>query len=261
MRNPNFYSEHYTKKIKQWNNFTKLTSIFICFILLATGILLYLGNNGYIEPKIINYIFSWQTLLITIGLLFLLVSKFRIFFGPIVLIIVGLVFLFQKINGGELSRNIWAYLLICSSIIIFLKIILPRKNKYFHKQKYTINEQNGDQVNTDDFLKFSRNFTNVSILSESKNFKGGQISLSFSEGKLNLQNAELAEGNNLLIIESVFSNLKIILPKNWDISYESSGAFGGIHDQRSLIIFNNANSNNRLIIKADIVFSGIELLN
>ena len=244
---------------KRHNTFRRLWLFLIGILLLTSGIILYLGYEGIISEKALAMIFSWQTLLIVLGVCFMIVSRFRFWFLPTVMIIIGIIFLLET-NIGNFSEKIWAILLICFGFILLLKLIIPRHKKYYDG-KLQSTKSSEQTVDTEDFIKKAANFSKFDIANESQNFRGGELHLVFSGGEIDLRKAQLADGINVLNIENVFSGVKIFVPADWDISFESIGVFGGINDKRKMVIYENINKSKKLIVKTEIVFGGGEILN
>lgn len=239
------------------HNTTKHCLIFMALLLIATGTTIFLNNMSIITDTTFDLIFSWHTLLIILGMLFLIVSRLRFWFLPVLLIIFGIIFLMESIFG-DFSKNIWSLLLISMGIVLFIKIITPRR-MYFPNRDKSIKDPDEIMI-SENVIKKSANFSELEINCNSKNFKGGTINLIFCSCEIDLRNAELAEGINILQINCVFSKIKIYLPKTWDISFESSGVFGSFNNKRKLKVIDNEGKSRKLIIKSEMLFGGGEIL-
>jgi len=257
MKELNEYSD--IKKRHKRNH--RITLLFTGCLLLFSGIILYLSNCKFISEEHLNLIFSWQSLLFVIAIFILIISKFRFWFFPTILIIVSGVFFIEEFNNGIVVENFPSISLIVVGLLIILRIIIPSKKGFCAKCKSKDNFSQDCSAIYDEFIKREINFSKINYICESKNFKGGNIKLNFSGGDIDFRNTELAAGINVLKIECVFSGIKIFVPQNWDISFESSGVFGGMNDNRHLLVYDKIDKDKKLIIKCEFVFSGGEIFN
>lgn len=253
--------KNFAYKSKKTNKFShsKLRGIIFGLFLLAAGLILILGNFNFIDKELFKYIFSWQSLLIILGILLLAGGIKQHWFGSLILITIGGVFLFEEIYKLKtgLANMIWPAILIIIGIAILIKMF-SSKNKLKHIAKTDKNLSG--EVNNEDFIDCSKVFSVANILVKSQNFKGGSASFVFGGGEIDLRQAQLAEGLNILKLECVFGGLKILVPNTWDVSIETSSVFGGFNDEREINI-DNIDKTKKLLIKAEAVFGRAELCN
>lgn len=241
----------------QNKNSRKLKLLLISIFLLGSGVILILGNMGEIPRYIIRYIFSWQSLLIALGILNLTGNIRSNWFGSFILISIGSIFLIDDIvtKPGN-TGNIWPLVLIVIGIALIIKLVIPKNRK--KKDKYSgISEE----YSNDDFLNISKVFSGSDIYIKSQRFQGGKVSFVFGGGEIDLRGTKLAEGTSILKIDCVFGGVKLLIPNTWDVSIEASGVFGGFSDERRHLPIDEIDKTRKLIIKADAVFGGGEISN
>jgi predicted membrane protein len=243
---------------------SKVRGFVFGFFLLAAGTILILGNTGTIDKGLFQYIFSWQSLLISFGILILSGGIRQHWFGSMLMITIGTIFLLDEIYQFKtgVANMIWPAVLIIIGLAIIGKIFFPKKKVVESKSdKYAGFGEFKGEKNGDEYVNVSRVFSGINLESNSENFKGGQLSFVFGGGEIDLRGAKLAEGLNILKVECVFGGVKIFIPDDWDVNLETSGVFGGFSDERRHIPYENVDRTRNLVIKAEAVFGGGEITN
>jgi len=92
----------------------------------------------------------------------------------------------------------------------------------------------------------------------SKNFKGGDITIFMGGAEINLSQADI-QGTASLDITQIMGGTKIIVPPHWEVRSQLTSVFGNIEDKRTNIA--NTDPNKVLIIDGSSVFGGIEIRN
>lgn len=234
---------------------TIIGALFVC-----AGIVIFLGNIGVVNESIIEHLFSLELLLIVLGVIIISGNK-NSWLISLMLILSGVLLLYHNVYNIpiDFSKVILPILLIGIGFSIFINILKPKKSKstFANYEKHNADETT---YYNPDFLIIQKVFSNINIAKKDR-FSGGNLELVFSGGTLNLSNAELSEDLNILKIECVFSGLKIIVPRNWDIIIETTGFAGGLNDKRPIATTEYIDKTKKLVINADIVFGGIELFN
>ena len=105
---------------------------------LIIGIALLFNNFDFIQFPITHYIFSWKTLLIGIGVIFIATKKN--YLSGAFMIGLGVIFWMPEIFNFQFSLQqiFWPALLIVFGIVLILKTSFPFKKDYFRK--------NGEEV-------------------------------------------------------------------------------------------------------------------
>jgi predicted membrane protein len=231
---------HYSERKCGGKSHSKTRGVVFGLLLLAAGTTLILGNTGVIDKSLFDYIFSWQSLLIGFGIFILSGGIRDHWFGSLIMITVGSLFLLDEIYQFKtgVANMIWPAILIIIGIAVIVRIFIPKKPKCnFNKEDYTTGM--AEEVSSDDYINVSRVFSGANLVVKSQSFKGGKASFVFGGGEFDLRGAQLAEGINILKIECVFGGVKIFLPENWDVSLETSGVFGGFADERRRVQIEN----------------------
>ncbi|HEX7846910.1 MAG TPA: LiaF domain-containing protein [Chitinophagaceae bacterium] len=235
------------------------TGVFILLI----GVVALLRNTMTDFP---DWLFSWQTLLIALGLFIGLRHKFK-GVAWFILIIVGGVFLMNEIYP-ELTfrRYMWPMALIAVGLFFILR---PRgrfrshwhesrgKGEYRVSGGFNMDDCGQNQVTEDDFVDATSIFggTKKNILS--KNFKGGDIVNVFGGTELNLSQADV-NGTAVLELTTIFGGTKLIVPSNWSVKPEAVTIFGGIEDKRQMPSSSDA-PEKTLVLKGTVIFGGIDI--
>lgn len=253
--------------------------------------LLFLGFNFGVIPLELKWlVFSWQSLLIFMGLVNLI--KRRLVFG-VLLVSVGSFFLLPKIIAtyptifpgfhGDFTSIYWPLLLILAGVVVILgKTMGPRlgiedwAHRQYHRNKHRSHfiqddtqHNNGTgyktQWNYSKGQNVGNGFSKSSIFGAGEHivldpvFKGGDMNAIFGGITLDLRKTTLAEGDTVLEVNAVFGGVTIIVPDNWLVETNIDAVFGGFEDKRSHV--ESIDSSRRLIITGSCVFGGGELRN
>jgi hypothetical protein len=160
------------------------------------------------------------------------------YIGGIILITLGVLFLldnFGYASFGELIHDYWPVIL----IIIGLSLLLRRSESYGDftppssgsgssgpgpdgkgNTFQTFSSSNSDQVSS------SSTFGEVSMVLTSKNFQGGSINTVFGEVDIDASSVELAPGEQVFRIHTVFGSTRISLPKGVAARITADTSFG-----------------------------------
>lgn len=211
-----------------------------------------------------EWVFSWQTFLIGLGLFIGLKHNFR---GAawFILIMVGGAFLIQDIYPDLPTRRyIWPVILIIAGIFLILR---PRHRKWKDEPSgENKSSLSGDSTtildeeeswSRDDFIDSTSIFGGSKKTILSKEFKGGDIVNIFGGTELNLTQADIKDKAELEIT-TVFGGTKLIVPSNWEIKSEVVTIFGGLEDKRS-IQPGSESSGKILLLKGTVIFGGIDI--
>ena len=254
---------------------------------LWTGILLILIGTDYFlvnshPPILPRWMWSWEVLLIAMGLFIGIRHNFR---SPawFILMVIGGVFLlksdeFAGYFPGINLTSVWPIAL----IILGLFFILRPRQRHRQWQDYVNNKveskidetltaqgepsdvkadtaysQPAQSILSEDYIDSTSIFGGVKKNIISKNFKGGDITNIMGGSEIDLTQADI---NGIVTIDltQVFGGTKLIVPSNWQVKAQMAAIFGGVEDKRS--IQNTALDPNKiLILDGTSIFGGIEI--
>jgi predicted membrane protein len=217
-------------------------------LVIIAGILLVLKNVGILPWQVTEIVFSWQMLLIVIGIVS--ISRKNNFVPGVILIAIGSYFLIPEFtNTPELfSKFFWGGILMLLGVMIIFRTMTYRG---IHNVRV-----DGD---SQDYVDEVSIFGGSEKRMTTKNFRGGRITSIFGGSNLDFSDSKLAEGISELDVLSVFGGFKLIVPADWTIKIETMSVLGGITDKRSKYV--DDASGKILIIKGISIFGGGEIKN
>jgi len=237
-------------KSKQ-GNADKRLGIGIVFIFL--GVLFLFNNVGIIPDILRNYLFSWQMILIVIGLFMIAGNKSQkpglILIGLGVLFIVPGMLGFERIRLGQLWPIVF--------VGIGAYILLRHKKQMGESEEDIQNEYTKTEDKIDDATIFGGSIKSI----RSKNFKGGRLTAIFGGADYNFMEAELSGGRATIDVLTIFGGTKMVVPSDWDVIIDVVPVFGGFADKRNTLHKIQINTNKKLIIKGMTIFGGGEIKN
>jgi len=228
--------------------------IWAAFIFILAG-LLFLGNNlGMIDPYIFRIIFSWQMLLVAIGLLNLF---WRNFIVGLIFIGIGGFFLVPQVApvGSGWTNTWWPLLVIFGGLLIFVKAISSYNQKSdLYKQFYS----ESSYRSKDGFVVSDNVFGFVQQIVLEPVFKGARIKNTFGATVLDLRKTNLEAAETYIDVECVFGGMEIAVPNDWVVVSELKNTFGGLEDKK-YFEKGQMDYEHRLVIRGKLTFGGIEI--
>ncbi|TVR73100.1 MAG: hypothetical protein EA408_05600 [Marinilabiliales bacterium] len=218
-------------------------------LLVLAGALLIVDHLNLLPFRLRGIIFTWQMLLIVLGLVFMTKRDGRL--AGIILLSIGVFFLLPKLTilPVHASRLFWPALLIVVGVLIIFK------GSFRRGLGYSGSKLNGDAI--EDVNVFGGHDRII----ETPNFKGGEIVNVFGGGNYDLLQSRLSPGNNVLEVVMIFGGSKIIVPQDWDVKVDVAAVFGGFSDKRIKSPEITRDPSRTLIIKGVAIFGGGELVN
>lgn len=233
-----------------------------------TGLfILLIGVAALIKASVTNlpdWMFSWQTFLIALGLFVGFKNGFK---GAswLILILIGSAFLLRDFYPDlAIRRYIWPSVLIVVGALLVLR---PRRSQWecSEASKKKTGPPGIDDAEVidepysskEDFVDSTSIFSGTKKNIISKNFRGGDIVSIFGGTELDLTQADM-KAPAVLEITTIFGGTKLLIPGNWEIKSEVVNVFGGIEDKRKMHTITEA-AEKVLLLKGTVLFGGIEI--
>ena len=199
--------------------------------------------------RVWNVIWSWQTILIVVGLISLVNNQSKVM--GIVLISLGAFFMIDEywLFPEILRKAFWPAVL-----ILFGGYLIISPPKIFRKGHHR-----GVEEDKRDFIDEVSVFGGGEKKVTSNNFKGGRITSIFGGSNINLMNSSLADGDNILDTFCMFGGTTLVVPAGWTIKLEVVSIFGGFSDKRERMPNLVFNQDKTLVIKGVALFGGGEV--
>lgn len=230
-----------------------LRKVVLALMLIGAGVLALLINFNILPFEVRQIVFSWQMLLVAIGVL-LLFKRHKAVNG-IILIVLGSVFLIPKIIHYPINTGLlfWPAILIAIGVMVLFK----GNSRFEERFKQEFSEES---MNDNDFVNDNHIFGGGNYIVTSEKFRGGKITSIFGGGKYDFTRAKLAEGKaNVLNISVIFGGLEFVVPSDWDVKVEVDSIFGGFSNKRNEYTTTNVDFTRQLIIRGSAIFGGGEI--
>jgi predicted membrane protein len=246
-----------------------LRGIISSLLLIIAGTLLILFNADVLSAQYKPIIFSWQMLIIAVGFTFLFTRISKV--PSLIMMTLGAFLLLPKFNidGLEfLKTNAMAIFFIAGGIVFLLHIVLghrrlakhcnaQHRRRHFHKNQDLcgIFVSNSEK---EDFIDYNCVCYSGKRKVDASNFKGGEVNCVFGNFELDLSEVHLAEGKNMLEVNTVFGYIILYVPSDWNIVVRQTTSFGTFADKRPNT-HNDRNAARTLIISGSTVFGSGEI--
>ena len=222
-------------------------------IFLLIGVLLILDNLNIFRFYIPDYFFGWYSILMIIGAV-LIASRDKVGFG-ITLLAIGSVFMLNEMSYYyRWYFDFWDIFDFWPLVFIVLGLVLIlRRNRdgdYNEKKRYDSDADYVDELSI---------FGGSDRVITSSDFKGGKLTSIFGGTDLNLVNARLASGTNVLDVFVLFGGTDIIVPPDMKVKVKVTAIFGGFSDERKIISDDIEDYDGELVIKGLVLFGGGEV--
>ena len=225
--------------------------LMIGILLIIAGLILILKKSTVL-PQPLDYfiddvIFSWQMLLIAIGVVSLIGSDNKT--PGIVLISVGGFLLIPELftDFFRSFNFFWPALFIVIGVVLLLN----------SKRLSAVSSYKGESKA--DIIDIVNIFSGAERQLITDNFKGGKITAIFGGGEVNLTRCSLAPGDNVIEITCIFGGTTIIVPENWNVILEVTPILGGFSDNRKIIGDVMRDNTRTLAVRGTVIFGGGEI--
>ncbi len=222
----------------------KRKSLVFGLLVLGLGLVWLMRNFGIVPESLWDVIFSWQMLLIAIGIINIANDHSR-GVGWILIAIGGFFMISEYFDLPVTFRHIfWPSLLILiGAILIF------GSGRIFRRRDFTISKG-------EDFIEEVSIFSGRERFINSLAFRGGKVVSVFGGSKLDLTRAQLANGEAEMEIVAIFGGSTLIVPNDWNVKIEVFNIFGGYSDKR---VRSQVDYNKTLVVKGVAIFGGGEI--
>ncbi len=213
----------------------------IGIIVMLVGGLFLARNFDFFPGEYLRLIFTWQSILIVIGIITYLSSGNK----PLGVIIASVGIL-------GFIPNFWALLLIGLGGYIIYRNQSKPSDENMHESVNAANE--GDYINDISIFGGSKKSFQVD------NFRGGNITAIFGGSEINMIDSSLCDGISTLNLFFLFGGTSIRVPSNWNVYIQLTPIFGGFKDKR-ILVSDDKSTDKKLVIRGFVLFGGGDLKN
>lgn len=196
-----------------------------------------------------EWLFTWKTLLIVLGLTVGLLTRFKELFW-LVPVVVGAIFMLGDIPGVEVNLKEIAWPILFMVFGTFLLVRAFWKRSDGRRSYCGIESSTGE-----DYIDLTSIFGGSKRKIISKNFKGGETVNVFGGAELDFTQADI-NGTVVIDCTQVFGGVKIVVPANWNVRTELTSIMGGTDDKRNPV---DVDENKTLVLTGVCIFGGIDI--
>ncbi len=255
------YSKTFAKnnETMESQNQTNHGRILLGLILVAIGVL-YAFDYWRLLPNIREWIFSWGSLFLLIGVVNLASKRNPVVSG--LFILAGAFFYIQEFMFGY--RVGWSDIWPVALILIGLGMIFRAAGG----RKTILGGRKPDPSNPDDPNQSGNSgssFDDVAVFGggdkvvNSDSFTGGKITAIFGGSDIDVTQAKIKNGPAVIDIFVIFGGTTIFAPKDWNVNVQLTPIFGGFSDKRFNIAPATNDPNKELVVKGLVLFGGGEI--
>lgn len=225
----------------------KFRNILWGLVLIVLGLII--GGNALGITNIEIFFDGWWTLIIIIPC-FIGLFKEREKTGNIIGILIGIALLLccQDILNFDM---IWK--LAFPLILIIIGISFIFKDTFDYKLSKEIKKLNEKKVNSDEYCA---TFSGQNLKFDGEKFTGTNLTAVFGGIKCDLKNA-IIENDVVINCSSIFGGIEIYVPDNIKVKIKSSSIFGGVDEKKKNIVENNGGYT--IYINATCIFGGVDI--
>ena len=246
------------------------SKFFLGVLLVLIGLVLLGLNLGVVPQTLKTVFFSWQMLLILLGVCSFFCQRFL---RGIIMVLVGVFFIIPKLQNAipeyfaQLPENFletcYPFLLIAAGLLIIGYWIFPSKWKrytYHSETEFKCSSNATQNTNKNGYFERNHIFSGGEYVVMDKVFNGGKVNVVFGGSEIDLRRTTLPEGDTFLEISGVFGGVQVFVPQTWNVELRTSNVLGGFSDTRH-IDTTKIDYSRKLIINGSFVFGGGELKN
>lgn len=227
------------------------TNIGFGILVIIFGTLILLERQGTQFPE---WLVSWKTIMISVGILLLYKYKLRSIY-PYVLIGVGTALLINDFKPETIDRNLILPVLV---IVAGVYMVVKHLNLFGEKKNSTVIFDDEREISSDDYIKSTTLFGGVTKNVVSKNFKGAKFNTVFGGTDINLSKADI-EGPIRIKSTTLFGGVTLIVPSNWEVRSEITAIAGAVEDQRGIASDVTYDPTKVVVLTGTCLFGGVEI--
>lgn len=205
-------------------------------------------------------LFSWQTLLIAIGLILGITSRFSNPASYILILIGGFFLLDEWIVDMNIRPFFWPVLLIILGLwFAFSRFRLPASKGI--SSISSLEKVNQVHVSEDEYLQATVILGGLKRRFNAKHLKGGEVVAIFGGLELYCTDTTIEERAEL-DVTLLFAGIKLVVPSDWEVRSETTAIAGGVEDKRittSSALENRSQPKKVLVLKGTVLFGGMEI--
>jgi len=231
------------------NSYGQNRTIGFGVLIIIIGFMILLHQLKMIPEQLDHIIFSWQMLLVVLGVYNLFFTQSRVF--GYMLISVGGFFIIPEIFTipYNFTRNFWPIILIVVGLFIVFR------NGFGKKEAVDMSLDSKESQYIDEFNVFSGSEKKISM----KNFKGGKITSIFGGSEVDLLDSELSSETNIIELFYLFGGSTIKVPNDWIVLNKVTAILGGFADKRKVSSPKESVPEKTLILRGFVMFGGGEI--
>ncbi|MCU0419714.1 MAG: cell wall-active antibiotics response protein [Cyclobacteriaceae bacterium] len=231
-------------------------SVWVGALILTIGSFLLIRKLDILEFP--DWLFSFGSLLVAIGLVVGVQSKFK-GVGWMILLVIGTFFILDDIESLPFDFRRYSFplaIIIVGAFILGRALVGPKVDT---QKKTWGNEGAGFVMNDEsgeDHFDLTTVFGSTKNKIFSKNFKGGQTTCIFGGSEIDLSQADI-QGTVIIDVVQVFGGAKIIMPSNWQLKSDATAILGAVEDKR--VIPSAYTPDKKVVLTGFVMFGGVEV--
>jgi predicted membrane protein len=190
----------------------------------------------------------WPFVLIIIGVLIGIKNNFRNSAWWILIIIGGANVVENYFYNY--SEYVWPAALVLGGIALALT-----KRKNYCGANFKMD----NSISAESTLSMDITFGGRKEMITSKEFKSGNISVTFGGCELNFMQADISDSPAIIDLKVSFGGVEIIVPSHWQIQNEISPSFGNVEDERVIQTATTTDNKKVLILRGNCSFGNVEI--
>lgn len=171
-------------------------------------------------------------------------------FGLVLMTVGGLMTAHNLGNDLVDLRQWWPVFIILAGAAILIRGLFPKTR--WHRSRFETSAlEHSDEINVD------ATFGGIKLQNDSRQFKGGKVSLTFGGLELDLREAVMEQAEATIDIQATMSGIELRVPRDWQVVTQVAATMGAVEDKTST----PANPGHKLVLRGEIMLGGLEIKN